>query len=162
MTLKTMEVGFRGRVSKDRNEEYMLDIDSLYERCLTWADDFMPTARDEYNDLMAGEIDNSEIPDERAKTMAYNATVIRILAGCFHDWTKDSDDWRPLADFLREASMKPGVMQDSLFVDVGVVAPGGTSPVAQRQPVIRAIENIVELARESHSKRRQHNNILEV
>ena len=149
MTLKTMEVGYRGRVSSDRNDEYMLDIDSLYERCLTWADDFMPTARDEYNDLMAGEIDNSDIPERRAKTMAYNATVIRILAGCFHEWTKDSDDWRPLADFLRDASLRPGLQKGSLLVDIGVVAPGGTSPVAQRGIVIRAIEHIVQIARES-------------
>ena len=147
--LKTMEIGFRGRVSKIRNEEYLLDIETLYERCLTWADDFMPTARAEYNDLMAGEIDNSEIPAERAKTMAFNATVIRILAGCYHDWTRDGDDWKPLADFLRNASIRPGVRKSSLFVDVGVVAPGGTSPVAQSSLVIRAIEHIVELAREN-------------
>ena len=62
MTLKTLEVGYKGRVRTSRSDEFMLDIDSLYERCLTWADDFMPAARDEYNDLMAGEIDNAEIP----------------------------------------------------------------------------------------------------
>ena len=150
-TLKTVEIGFRGRVSKIRNEEYLLDIEALYERCLTWADDFMPTARAEYNDLMAGEIDNSDIPAERAKTMAFNATAIRILAGCYHDWTRDGDDWSILADFLRDASMKPGVRKGSLLVDVGVVAPGGTSPVAQSSLVIRAIEHIVELARENRN-----------
>lgn len=147
MALKTMEVGYRGRVSKDRNDEYMLELDSLYERCLTWSDDFMPIARNEYNDLMVGEVDNSEIPEERAKTMAYNATVIRILAGCFHEWTKDGDDWRPLAEFLRNSSMRPGVRTGSLLVEIGVVAPGGTSPVAQRESVIRAIESIVKRAK---------------
>ena len=150
-TLKSMEVGHSGRVSKDRNDEYMLDIDSLYERCLTWADDFMPAARDEYNDLMAGEIDNSEIPEKRVKTMAYNATVIRILAGCFHEWTKDDEDWGLLADFLRDASLRPGVRRGSLLVDTGVVAPGGISPAAQRQTVIRAIEYIVRQAKKSSS-----------
>ena len=151
MTLKTVEVGYGGRVSKDRNDEYMLDIDSLYERCLIWADDFMPAARDEYNDLMAGEIDNSEIPGARANTMAYNAIVIRIFAGCFHKWSKDNKNWMPLADFLRSASLKPGVRKGSLLVDTGVVAPGGTSPVAQRQTVIRSIEYIVEQARATSS-----------
>ena len=114
-------------------------------------DDFMPTARAEYNDLMAGEIDNSDIPAERAKTMAYNATAIRILAGCYHDWTRDGDDWEYSRRFLRDASMKPGVRKGSLLVDVGVVAPGGTSPVAQSSLVIRAIEHIVELARENRN-----------
>lgn len=144
--LKTLEVGYKGRVSKDRNELYMLDIDSLYERCLTWADDFMPSARAEYNDLMAGEIDNSDIPQERTKTMAFNATVIRILAGCFHEWTKDGVDWKRLAEFLRQASLVPGVDEGSLLVDTGVVAPGGTSPVAQQEAVLNAIGSIVEQA----------------
>ena len=148
MTLKTLEVGYGGRVSKDRSDEYMLDIDSLYDRCLDWTDDFMPAARTEYNDLMAGEIDNSDIPQERGKTMAYNATVIRILAGCYHEWTKDEDDWTPLADFLRDASLRPGVSEGSLLVDTGVVAPGGISPETQRQVVIRAIGHIVQQAKE--------------
>lgn len=149
MTLKTMEIGFRGRVSKDRNDAYMLEIESLYERCLTWADDFMPSARNEYNDLMSGETDNSEIPEARTETMAFNATFIRILAGCFYEWTKVDKDWTPLADFLRNASIRPGVKSGSLLVDIGVVAPGGTSPVAQRETVIRAIERIVKHAREN-------------
>ena len=153
VALKTMEVGYKGRVSRDRNGEYMLNIDSLYERCLTWSDDFMPAARDEYNDLMAGEIDNTEIPGARTKTMAYNATVIRILAGCYYEWTQDDDDWEPLADFLRGASMKSGVRSGSLLVDVGAVAPGGISPDARSERVINAIDSIVEKARTASSQR---------
>lgn len=149
MALKTLEVGYKGRVSKDRSEGYMLDIESLYERCLTWADDFMPAAREEYNDLMAGEIDNSDIPKERAITMAFNATVIRMLAGCYHLWTRDRDDWKPLAKFLRGASLKPAVTGGSLLVDAGVVAPGGTSPVAQQSLVVGAIDHILRQAESS-------------
>ena len=144
MTLKTLEVGYRGRVSKGHNDEYMLDTEPLFERCLVWADDFMPTAREEYNDLMAGEIDNSDIPQRRTETMAYNATVIRILAGCYYEWTKNGDDWKPLAEFLMGKSLKPGVSMDSLLVDAGLVAPGGTSPAAQQRAVVQAIDYIVQ------------------
>ena len=147
MTLKTLEVGYQGRVSKGLNDEYMLDIESLYDRCWTWADDFMPAARDEYNDLMAGEIDNSEIPEKRIQTMAYNATVIRILAGCYYEWTRDGDSWKLLAEFLQGASLRPGVSAGSLLVDAGVVAPGGTSPAAQLRAVVQAIDYIVRQAR---------------
>ncbi len=153
-TLKTLEVGYSGRISKDRNEVYMQDLDSLYERCLTWADDFMPSARDEYNDLMAGEIDNSDIPGERVKTMAYNAIVIRIFAACYYKWTNGGyklpalSDWSRLADFLRNASLRPGIKTGSLLIDAGVVPPGGTSPIAQRQTVVQAIDYIIEQARE--------------
>ena len=151
MTLKTMEVGYKGRVSKDRNDQYMLDLDSLYERCMTWADDFMPTARSEYNDLMAGDVDNSDIPQGRSKTMAYNATVIRILAGCYHEWTKEGADWKTLADFLRSASLVPGVNRGSLLVDAGVVAPGGISPQAQQGLTVQGIDYIVSRAKEANS-----------
>ena len=64
-TLKTLIVGYKGRVSKDTNDKYMLNLEDLYERCWFWADDFMPSAREEYEGLMAGEIDNSEIPQLR-------------------------------------------------------------------------------------------------
>ena len=149
VTLKTLEIGYRGRVSKDRNDRYILALDSLYDRCQAWADDFMPAARQEYNDLIAGEIDNSDIPQQRTATMAYNATVIRILAGCYYEWTKEGDDWAPLAKFLREASLKPESYADALLVDAGVVPPGGISPDAQQRLVIQAIDYIVRHARET-------------
>ena len=149
VTLKTLEVGFRGRVSKDRNDAYLRDRDALFESCWMWADDFMPAARAEYNDLMAGEIDNSDIPQKRAKTMAYNATVIRIFAGCYHEWTKDGTDWKPLAEFLRNASLRPKSYRGALLVQTGVVAPGGTSPIAQREVVVQAIDYIIKRAREN-------------
>ena len=152
MTLRTLEVGYGGRVSSNRNDEYMLDIESLHNRCWTWADDFMPAAREEYSDLMAGEIDNADIPDKRAETMAYNATVIRILAGCYHEWTKNGDDWKPLARFIREASLRPGASKGSLLVDAGVVAPGGTSPFAQQSLVVGAIDHVVQQAQQGTTK----------
>ena len=93
LTLKTLEVGYKGRVSKDLSDQYMLALDDLYDRCRTWSDDFMPSAREEYEWLMAGDIDNSEIPQKRATSLAYSATVIRLLAGCYYEWTKDGSDW---------------------------------------------------------------------
>ena len=102
VTLKTLEVGYRGRVSKDLSDQYMLTLEDLYDRCWTWADDFMPSAREEYEWLISGDVDNSEIPERRLSSLAYNATVIRMLAGCYYEWTKDGADWAPLAEFIRE------------------------------------------------------------
>ena len=97
---------------------------------------------------MAGEIDNSDLPQKRTETMAYNATVIRILAGCYHEWLKSGSDWEQLASFLRDASLKPGRRKDALLVDAGVVAPGGISPTAQQRLVVQAIDYIVGKAME--------------
>ncbi|MCY3800529.1 MAG: DGQHR domain-containing protein [Chloroflexi bacterium] len=143
-TLKTLELGYSGRLSRARNDAYMLDPEPLFERCWTWADDFMPAAREEYDDLMAGDVDNSEIPQLRETTMAYNATVIRILAGCYHKWVNRGVDWDPLAEFLRAASLEPGLYRDSLLVEAGVVAPGGISPTAARRQVEQAMNYIVD------------------
>jgi DGQHR domain-containing protein len=146
-TLKTVEVGYKGRVSKDLSDQYMLALDQLYERCCTWADDFMPTARDEYEGLIAGDIDNSEIPQTRATSLAYNATVIRLFAGCYYEWTKDGADWKPLAEFIQGAFLEPGSGQGALLVDAGLVAEGGITPFARAQLVSSAIEYIVNQAK---------------
>ena len=145
-TLKTLEVGYRGRVSKDLSDQYMLTLDDLYDRCSTWSDDFMPAAREEYDSLMNGYIDNSEIPRERATSLAYSATVIRLLAGCYYEWTKDGSDWQPLAEFIRNASLEPGSGKGALLVDAGLVAEGGITPFARAQLVNSAIEYIVRQA----------------
>ena len=146
-TLKTLEVGSKGRVSKDLSNQYMLALDDLYERCWTWADDFMPTARDEYEGLIAGDIDNSEISLTRATSLAYNATVIRLFAGCYYEWTKGGADWKPLAEFIQGASLEPGSGQGALLVDAGLVAEGGITPFARAQMVNSAIEHIVNQAK---------------
>ena len=146
-TLKTLEVGYRGRVSKDLSDQYMLALDDLYERCWTWADDFMPTARDEYEGLIAGDIDNSEIPQTRATSLAYNATVIRLFAGCYFKWTKGGADWKPLAEFIHGASLEPGGEKGALLVDAGLVAEGGITPFARAQLVSSAIEYIISQAK---------------
>ena len=141
-TLKTLAVGYKGRVSKDLNESYMLNIEDLYEKCWFWADDFMPAVRYEYEGLMAGEIDNSEIPEHRKSTLAYNANVIRLFAGCYYEWVKAGSDWKPLADFIREESLEPGEGEGALLVDAGLVIPGGITPLARSQAVATAIDFI--------------------
>ena len=146
VSLKTLEVGYKGRVSKDLSDQYMLSLDDLYERCWIWSDDFMPSARDEYEWLMTGDIDNSEIPQKRATSLAYNATVIRLLAGCYHEWTKDGADWKPLAEFIRNASLESGSGKGALLVDAGLVAEGGITPFARAKLVNSAIEYIVHQA----------------
>ena len=106
----------------------------------------MPAAREEYDSLMNGDIDNSEIPQERATSLAYSATVIRLLAGCYYEWTKDGSAWQPLAEFIRNASLEPGSGKGALLVDAGLVAEGGITPFARAQLVNSAIEYIVRQA----------------
>ena len=151
-TLKTVEVGLNGRVSKERNAEYLADSDSieeLVERCLEWSDAFMPSAREEYDLLLIGEIDNSDIPQLRSRTLAFNAAVIRILAGCYHEWRKDNADWKALAGFIRAASFQPGAGAEAgaLLVDSGAIIPGGVTPIGRQAEMVAAVNYIVRQAK---------------
>ena len=147
--LKATVVGYGGRVSNERNSQYLLDTDALTDQCWIWADDFLTSAREEYENLVNGEVDNSEIPEWREKSLAYNATVMRILAGCYYEWTKNGDDWKPLADFLRKASLVPGSGYGSLLVDAGAVLPGNITPVGRKEAIQGAIDYIVKNAKNS-------------
>ena len=147
--LKATVVGYGGRVSNERNSQYLLDTDALTDQCWIWADDFLTSAREEYENLVNGEVDNSEIPEWREKSLAYNATVMRILAGCYYEWTKNGDDWKPLADFLRKASLVPGSGYGSLLVDAGAVLPGNITPVGRMKEVKDAVDYIVNNAKDS-------------
>ena len=147
-TLRTSVLGYEGRNTRSRNETYMLDIDDLYRRSLVWSDEFMPAARKEYAGLMSGDIEDQSIPQERAVSFAYSATFMRILAGCYcHNWGTENNDWKPLATFLREASLEPGSGPGGLLVDAGVVAPDGKTLLARRQEVAGAIRYIVQQAK---------------
>ena len=142
-TLKTVQVGISGRVSKTVNDECFSNLDELVDRCWIWSDEFMPAARQEYDELLSGEIDNSQIPEMRSNTMAFNATFVRILAGCYHQWVKNREDWKPLAEFIRAASLSPGAGRGSLLVEAGVVIPGGTTPIGRTAHMSKAVDHIV-------------------
>ncbi len=143
--LKVAEVGYRGRISRERNEEYMLDLDDMYERCRVWADEFLPAAREEFANLQSGETKNAEIPRMRARTFAYNTTFIRVLAGCYHAWT-DEESWAPLADFISKSAIERRSAH-GLLVDAGmVITPENNTLFSRRQEGQRAIEYIIAAA----------------
>lgn len=144
--LKNLEVGYGRRISSQLNEEYMMDLDGLYNRCQIWANEFMPAAREEYSGLISGEIDSSEIPQFRATTFAYNVTFLRVLASCYNLWTNEYDSWEPLAEFIRKASVKHG-SEYGLLVDAQIVEPSGNSLFGRRQEVANAITHILNSAK---------------
>ena len=144
-TLKNLDVGYGRRVSRDLNDFYMRDLDSLYRRCQVWSDEFMPAARDEYSDLASGQIDNVEIPHLRSATFAYSIIFIRVLAGCYRLWVDKHDSWEPLAEFIRNSSISHG-SGHGLLVDAGLVDPSGTTLFGRRQEVAGAIDHIVNAA----------------
>ena len=87
--LKTLDVGYSGRVSRERLKEHSLDPEGLLAQCMIWADDFMLQAREEYISLADGTIPNDDIPIQRNYTFALSASVVRLFAGCYYEWLRN-------------------------------------------------------------------------
>lgn len=143
--LKSLKVGYGGRVSRDLNDTHLQDFDGLCKDCRIWADEFMPAAREEFRSLLTGDVTNEEIPRMRVRTFAYNVTFIRVLAGCHHLWTRSHASLSPLAGFLCNAHIGHG-SGHGLLVDAGLTTPDGTTLFARRQEVARTINYIVRSA----------------
>ena len=71
---------------------------------------------------------------------------MRILAGCYHDWMGQEEDWTPLANYLESASLETGGGHGTLMVDAGAMLPGDSVPSGRRQEVEGAIRYIVQQA----------------
>ena len=145
-SLRVMVVGHSSRVSRGQSALYMEDLDGLYERCLAWSDEFMPSARWEYGGLLSDDIKDEDIPAHRAESLAYSTIFMRILAGCYHDWLEQEADWTPLANFLKGVRLETGGGQGTLMVDAGAMLPGDSVPSGRRQEVEGAIKYIVQQA----------------
>ena len=111
-----------------------------------WSDNFLPNARWEYDGILSGDIKDEEIPAHRAESLAYSTIFMRILAGCYYDWMGPEDDWTPLANYLKGASLETGGGHGTLMVDAGAMLPGDTVPSGRRQEVEGAIKYIVQQA----------------
>ena len=78
---------YYGRVSQVRSLELDADYGPVVKLGVEWADDFLPATCKEYEQLLNRETeDDLLVPSLRSETFALNATVLRVLAACFHGW----------------------------------------------------------------------------
>ena len=154
VNLKTLEYGYYGRASRVRAQEAALDVDGIAERGKKWTDEFLPSAREEYLELLSQDIDPDYIPSQRPGTLAYNGTMLRILAGCHHEWIERHPDLGidPLADYVSELDLNPA-QREGLLADEGVLNIGRATLVARRQEVQSAIRSIVNGAYDAYQQR---------
>ena len=152
-TMKTLMVGYYGRVSQVRSLDLQADHGPVLKLGLEWADEFLPASCDEYEKLLNRDDDDDNlIPIMRRESFALNATVLRVLAACFHGWRQEvGADVAELAAFIRGHSFK-NTLESALPVKSGLVMPGATSPVARRQEVQKAIRYILRNAKTNTSR----------
>lgn len=143
--LKTLEYGYYGRASRVRLQEAANDLPRIVDQGLAWTDEFLPSARHEYLALLSEDIEPGFLPQERPSTLAYNGTLLRILAGARFAW-EQLDPPCPvsqLEEFTQTVDFRPRVNR-GVLAETGVVQTA--TVIGRRQEVQAAIDLIVEKA----------------
>lgn len=120
------------------------DDEQLVQAGLDWVDEFLPACREEYSALANLEIDPDYIPKQRRNTFAYSGTMLRILAGCCHEWRNVHPDGstEQLERYVRAMDFRTN-RRGSLLFKSGVVDNEGYSLRGGRREIGLAIRQIV-------------------
>ena len=149
--LKILKYGYGGRASRDRIDEANREINTIVDLGSSWADDFLSRSREEYEELMAIDLEEGFVASHRSDRIAYSATVLQLLAGCVYEWNLLQFPWNELADWLREADFDPK-SEECIFLKSGMLIPGDTSLISRSQNMKATIAYIVNEALKANGK----------
>ncbi len=139
--LRTLQVGYYGRVSKQR----ALELDTNGELISKPAErffGFLIRSREEYERLANGEAQPSR---ERGGTLAFNNTILRVVAATWYEWVVKRDKAEGvLTRLLRDADFTLG--HRSIWQMAGLVPNGLRTPISRRQEVVSAINYLLNEA----------------
>ena len=146
--LKVLSFGYGGRASRPRILEAQHNYDELIDLGITWADEFLPAARQEYEQLLDIELEDSFISSNRHKYLAYSVTVLQLLAGCYYRWQETGLPWYQLTSWLRDADFERE-SEDCVFRKTGMLIQGSSTLISRRQSVQATLDYILEQAQSS-------------
>lgn len=148
--LKYLKYGYGGRVSHDRLVETDHNFDDLLDLGIAWTDDFLRSAREEYEVLHSDVLEDDFIANQRGQKIAYSATVLQLLAGCVYEWNQLKRSQSELAEYLRNCDFD--LKSDNcLFRKTDMLIPGDTSLISRSQNMKATIKYIVEQAQLANS-----------
>ena len=103
---------------------------------------FLTRARDEYNRLANGEAQPSR---ERGSTLAFNNTILRVIAAVWHEWVlKRERSEEVLVHLLSDADFSFG--HGATWQKAGLVPRGFRTPISRKQEVVSAINYLLSEA----------------
>ncbi len=146
--LKVLKFGYGGRASRPRIVEAQQNYDELIDMGISWTDEFLPASRQEYETLFDIELDEDYVGENRSSFLAYSATVLQLLAGCYNAWQVherpivELSRWLRAADFERES-------EDCIFRLTGMLTPASSTLISRRQSVQATIDYIIKQALKS-------------
>lgn len=143
--LKILRYGYGGRASRDRIREAQLNYDELIDVGIAWADDFLPSARPEYELLCSIELEENFVSKNRSTYIAYSVTALQLMASCYYEAIHRGLPMEDLATWLRNADFDLNSDQ-CIFLNAGMYIPGELSLASRRKNMQVGINHIVNEA----------------
>lgn len=148
--LKVLQYGFGSRASRDRIREADNNYQDLIDTGISWADDFLPSARDEYDDLCSSDAEEDFVAANRTKFVSFSVPVLEVMAGCFFEWGIRRRELQDLADWIRDADFDVE-SEHCVLLKSGMLIPGDSTVVSRNQNKRATIDYIVNQAMLAHS-----------
>ena len=145
--LKALKYGYYRwpkRIPFDSESE---EFEKIVEDGLRWTDEFLLDARVEYAELSDDGYEPGYLPSVRPKSLAYSATMLRIMAATWHDWSSQHphNNHDALANFIDSLNCQPRATS-GFWVETGVLAPGKASLTARIADVRNTVSELVRCA----------------
>lgn len=147
--LKVLKYGYGGRASRDRIREAELNYDELVDLGIAWVDDFLPSARPEYEELCSIELEEDFVSKNRLRYISFSVTALQLMASCYYESKRRGFPVELLAHWLRQADfdLESG---ECIFLKAGMYIRGESSLASRRKNMKDGIEFIVTQAMEAN------------
>ena len=130
--------GTAATLSLQRSQRPQPIQDAMYQRTMTFFDEFLPKVHPVIRDILDNKVPNPHIAIRRVNTWALDPTVIKFMANCFEQM--QPEPWQPLAQHLGALNLdRDIVLGDSDLHQMNLVDPATNRFVAARDPQWRKI-----------------------
>lgn len=143
--LKVLQYGFGSRASRDRVREAENNYQNLIDTGLTWADEFLPNARKEFEDVYSSDLEEDFVSINRSNFVSYSVPVLEVLAGAYFEWGMRRRPLQELADWIRDADFD-AESEGCILLKSGMLIPGDSTVVSRNQNKRATIDYIVNQA----------------
>ena len=143
--LKVLQYGFGSRASRDRIREAQSNYQDLVDTGISWADEFLTSAREEYAALSALNLEEDFLAASRSKHVSFSVPVLEVMAGCYYEWQMRRRPSQELADWIRGADFN-AESEECILLKSGMLIPGDSTVVSRNQNKRATIDYIINQA----------------
>jgi hypothetical protein len=155
--VRTVLVGISGRVGARVDDELSRNQPEAAKRVSTFLD-ILVAGFDDLQAVSDGDLEPVELRDEKSpnRSMIGSATMLRVLAGFYHEVTRADDDSPPpmsraeVETFFRDLAPKlrdiPIADNDDFWLSTGAFIPNTGAPQARQGTMSKLVKSLVEWA----------------